>query len=74
MRFRYTEPGPIVNLILEVTGEKKKDKEAKVATARDLWVPAVNAHGGFGRWGFLEVTDHWNTQNTIRAALKAGTP
>jgi len=29
--------------------EKKKDKEAKVGTARLLWVPAVNKHGAFGR-------------------------
>jgi len=70
VRLRYTNES-IVNLILEVTGEKKKDKEAKVATARDLWVPAVNAHGGYGRWGFLEITDPWNAQNTIRVALKA---
>ncbi len=32
----------ILPLIIEVTGEKKKGKEAKVATARDLWVLAVN--------------------------------
>ena len=53
----------LLNLIVEVTGEKKKDKEAKVATARDLWVPAVNNHGGFGRWAFIEVTDPWDAQN-----------
>lgn len=47
--------GDLLNLILEVTGEKKKDKAAKVATARTLWVPAVNGHGGLGRWAFLEV-------------------
>ena len=47
----------LLNLILEVTGERKKDKEAKTATARTLWVPAVNNHGGFGRWAFLEITD-----------------
>jgi len=49
-----------LNLILEVTGERKKDKEAKTATARTLWVPAVNNHGGFGRWAFLEVTDPYD--------------
>ncbi len=37
-----------LNLVLEVTGERKKDKEAKTATARTLWIPAVNHHGGFG--------------------------
>jgi len=58
-----------INLIVEVTGEKKKDKEAKVATARTLWVPAVNNHGGFGRWAFLEVTDPWSAQQSVRGAL-----
>jgi type III restriction enzyme len=48
-------PTDLLNLIVEVTGEKKKDKAAKVSTARGLWVPAINNHGGFGRWAFLEV-------------------
>ena len=42
-------PDDLLNLIVEVTGEKKKDKAAKVATARTLWVPAINNHGGYGR-------------------------
>jgi len=50
--------------------EKTKDKEAKVATAKDLWVPAVNNHGGFGRWEFIEITDPWNTQTDIRRFLQ----
>jgi type III restriction enzyme len=61
--------GDLLNLIIEVTGEKKKDKEAKVATARSLWVSAVNNHGGFGRWAFLEIPDPWDAQNRIRAGL-----
>ncbi|MFH1490806.1 MAG: DEAD/DEAH box helicase family protein [Pseudomonadota bacterium] len=56
----------ILNLIIEVTGEKKKDKEAKTATAKQLWVPAVNNHGGFGRWAFLEILDPWNSKGLIR--------
>lgn len=56
-----------LNLILEVTGEKKKDKAAKVETARTYWVPAVNNHGGFGRWDFIEITDPWDAENTIQA-------
>jgi type III restriction enzyme len=60
----------LLNLIIEVTGQKKKDKAAKVATARTLWVPAVNRHGGFGRWAFLEVLDPWDAPNLIRAFLK----
>ncbi len=59
-----------MNLIVEVTGEKKKDKAAKVATARTLWVPAVNNHGGFGRWAFVEITDPWDAENLIRGVLR----
>ena len=53
-----------------MSGEPRKDKAAKVATARTLWVPAVNSHGGFGRWAFVEVTDPWDAQRTIRAAMQ----
>ncbi|MBM4429883.1 MAG: hypothetical protein FJ026_05965, partial [Chloroflexi bacterium] len=61
----------LLNLIIEVTGERKKDKAAKVATARNLWVPAVNNHGGYGRWAFIEVADPWDAENLIRAHLRA---
>ena len=29
----------------------------KATTARDSWCVAVNNHGGFGRWGYIEMTD-----------------
>ena len=60
-----------LNLILEVSGKPEPEKASKVATARTLWVPAVNNLGEFGRWAFLEVTDPWDAENTIRAFLKA---
>lgn len=63
-------PDALLNLIIEVTGEKKKDKVAKVATARTLWVPAVNNHGGFGMWDFLEISDPWDAEKTIRGHLR----
>lgn len=65
----FTGPDGPPNLLIEVTGEKKKDKAAKVTTARTLWVPAVNNHGGFGRWAFIEVADPWDTMNTIRTSV-----
>ncbi|MCH8292080.1 DEAD/DEAH box helicase family protein [Candidatus Poribacteria bacterium] len=61
--------GDPLNLILEVTGRRDEDKATKVSTARNLWTPAVNNHGGFGRWAFLEISDPWDVQNTIRAFL-----
>jgi hypothetical protein len=48
-------------------GEAKKEKQAKVATATDVWGPTVNNWGGAGRWAFLEVTDPWVAEHLIRA-------
>ena len=62
--------GKILNLILEVSGQARKDKAVKVATAQTLWVPAVNNLGGFGGWAFLEVTDPWDVKNFIRKFVK----
>ena len=59
----------MLNLIVEVAGEARKDKAAKVTTARTLLVPTVNNHSGFGRWQFVEVTDPWDAQRTLRAAV-----
>jgi type III restriction enzyme len=61
-----------LNLIVEVSGEARKDKAAKTATMRSLWIPAVNNHGGFGRWAFIEITDPWDAKNTIRAIISKG--
>jgi type III restriction enzyme len=67
---RLNDGGPEpLTLILEVTGEQKKAKRAKAEAARDLWVPAVNNDGRYGRWAFLEVTDPWDAANLIRASV-----
>ncbi len=60
----------IVNLILEVSGMPREDKVQKVNTIKNMWLPAVNGCGEFGRWKFLEITDPWNIQNSIRQFLK----
>jgi type III restriction enzyme len=56
----------LLTLLLEVTGEPKKEKQAKVAAAEHLWVEAVNNWGGLGRWAFLEVTDPWDAESLVR--------
>jgi type III restriction enzyme len=58
-----------LKLIIEVTGAKDKDKEAKVAAAQTLWVPAVNNAGTWGRWAFVEIRDPWDAKNQIREKL-----
>jgi len=62
-----------LNLIVEVTGERDKDKAAKVATARNLWIPAANNAGTWGRWAFIEIADPWDAQNAIRTAVQKRT-
>jgi type III restriction enzyme len=58
-----------LNLIVEVSGETRKDKAAKVESAKALWVPAVNNSKLFGDWAFLEVSDPWNGVSHIREFL-----
>src|SRR5205809_687612 len=62
-------PTDLLNLILECSGQKRKDKEAKFTTTQTLWIPAVNNHGEFDRWAFLEIRDPWVAQNEICTAL-----
>ena len=67
------EQKELLNLILEVSGEARKDKAAKVAAAKTLWIPAVQNHGGLGRWDFLEISDPWDAQKFIRMYLSQQT-
>ena len=64
----------LLNLILEVSGldpsgKRRKNKDRKADTTKNLWVKAVNNAQKFGRWEFLEIFDPWGVQNTIRAHL-----
>jgi type III restriction enzyme len=57
-------------LIVEVSGGKKSahspgSVKAKADTARYQWCAAVNNHGGFGRWGFVEVKDPVTAQDYL---------
>jgi type III restriction enzyme len=61
--------GDLLNLVVEISGQELKQKEAKVETARKLWVPAVNSEGAYGRWAFLEIDNPWNAKNTMRQFL-----
>jgi type III restriction enzyme len=57
-------------VIVEVSGPNLKAKREKAATARELWIPAVNNHGGFGDWAFLEINDPWDAEHLLRAELR----
>jgi type III restriction enzyme len=65
-------------LIVEVSGSHKPPgpTKEKADTARNLWLPAVNNHGGFGRWSYCELKDptrFWQDLDTAISALRAGT-
>ena len=64
----------IVNLILETSGREREDKVQKVNTVENMWIPAVNNYAEFGEWSFLEITDPWNIQNTIREFMNEYAP
>ena len=51
--------------------KSKRAVSSKVPTARNLWIPAINNHGSFGRWEYLEITDPWDAKSTIRATMGA---
>lgn len=54
----------------EVNREGQKRQDAKIETAQTLWLPAVNAHGGLGRWAFVEIQDPWHCMDEIRKAMQ----
>jgi type III restriction enzyme len=65
-------------LVIEVSGGIKEAhaeaaalREAKFRTARDQWCPAVNNHGGFGRWGYAEVSDMTHAGGALNDAIAA---
>lgn len=46
-------------LVVEVSGGRKSPgpTKAKATTARYQWCASVNNHGGWGRWGYTEISD-----------------
>ena len=59
----------LLNLLVEVTGQARRTRRAKVATARELWVPGVNNHGASAAGRSSRSTDPWNAENAIRDHL-----
>jgi hypothetical protein len=59
--------GDLLNLVIEVPA-RKEDKAAKVATARTLWVPAVNHTAGSAA-GFHRDRRSVDAENLIRGLL-----
>ena len=58
-------------LIVEVSGSQKSPgpTAAKADTARNQWCVAVNNHGGFGRWGYVEIRDMIGVREKLADAI-----
>ncbi len=61
-----------LNLLVEVTGKKDDMKAMKVKTTKDLWIPAINNVGKYGKWAIIEIQDIHETQNLIMAVITRG--
>lgn len=63
---------PVRILIVEVSGgfKKREPTTEKANTARNLWVPAVNNTGVFGRWGYCELRDPTIFRSQLESAVE----
>jgi len=60
----------LLNLIVEVKGERDALDALKAEAMQTHWLPAVHNDGRFGRWAFVEVLDPYDATSTIRAAVQ----
>ncbi|XKG59458.1 DEAD/DEAH box helicase family protein [Caenispirillum salinarum] len=63
-------PDDALNLIVEIKGYRGIDAQNKKEAMDTHWVPAVNNHGGFGRWAFLEIGDVYRAKDMIETMLE----
>lgn len=64
-------PDDLLNLVVEIKGERGEEDAVKAETMTRLWVPAVNNARRFGRWSFLEIDERWDAVAKIREHLAA---
>jgi len=60
-------------LIIEVSGSRKSPgpTKTKADTARHKWCKAVNNHGGFGRWGYIEINDMTRAESVLEGGIES---
>ena len=61
----------LLRLVVEVKGYRREDAKDKKKTMDLYWVPGVNNLGACGRWAFAELTDVYEMEEDLEAALKA---
>jgi type III restriction enzyme len=66
VRWNDGDPADPLNIVVEIKGFRGFDAQRKADTAQRFWCQAVNNHGGFGRWAFLEIRDPHGVADTLR--------
>ncbi len=61
----------LLRLVVEIKGRRGEDAKVKASTVRTYWVPAVNHHGGFGRWAVAEFTDAYTIEADFESTIEA---
>lgn len=71
IRLKPREDDVVRTLIVEVSGGQKSPgpTAAKADTARNQWCVAVNNHGEFGRWGYVEFTSMVGLRQQLTDAI-----
>ena len=72
VRLKERDDDQVRTLIVEVSGGLKKaaPTKEKADTARNLWVPAVNNVGGYGRWAYCEVRHQPTFRTDLEQAME----
>jgi type III restriction enzyme len=60
-----------LHLVIEIKGRRGEDAKEKATAIRQYWVPAVNNHGGYGRWAVAEFTDPHGMESDLAATIEA---
>lgn len=73
LRLEQAESDVVRTLIIEVSGGQKSPgpTKAKADTARNQWCTAINNHGGFGRWGYIEIDSMENAAARLDHAIES---
>ncbi len=61
----------LLNLVIEIKGQRREDAKEKKSTMETYWVPGVNQLHEYGRWAFAEFTDVYEMGDDFAATIEA---
>jgi type III restriction enzyme len=62
--------GDPLQLVVEIKGQRGEDDKEKARVLRERWIPAVNNHGGYGRWAAAEFTAPFEMESDLEATIE----